>query len=387
LAHLANRRKSHWLWSANTGKTLPYLGKYRMALEGLFAQNVLVKENRSFGKLWFRVVVVLVMCASASFSQSPTPASPAADAPVSNNPPSTQPPSSTASPQSEQPPAIEDPNVFVFKKKVEEVVLHATVDQGGKPVSDLEATAFTLYDNGAPQKITSFRREDIPVALGILVDNSGSMLDKRPQLSKAVLNLVQASNARDEVFVVNFGQYPYLDQDFTSDVGLLQNALLHVSSAGSTALYDAVVSSTVHISNNPREDKKILLIITDGQDNMSVDTLQGAIQSLQQKDGPIVYAIGLAGDGLSDAGRSALISLTRATGGMAFFPLNITEVDSITRQIARDIRVQYDLSYKPANRNTQNNAFRTLKVVANSPTYGPLNVRTRTGYYPNQVPH
>jgi VWFA-related protein len=358
-----------------------------MALEGLFAQNVLVKENRSFGKLWFRVVVVLVMCASASFSQSPTPASPAADAPVSNNPPSTQPPSSTASPQSEQPPAVEDPNVFVFKKKVEEVVLHATVDQGGKPVSDLEATAFTLYDNGVPQKITSFRREDIPVALGILVDNSGSMLDKRPQLSKAVLNLVQASNARDEVFVVNFGQYPYLDQDFTSDVGLLQNALLHVSSAGSTALYDAVVSSTVHISNNPREDKKILLIITDGQDNMSVDTLQGAIQSLQQKDGPIVYAIGLAGDGLSDAGRSALISLTRATGGMAFFPLNITEVDSITRQIARDIRVQYDLSYKPANRNTQNNAFRTLKVVANSPTYGPLNVRTRTGYYPNQVPH
>ncbi len=360
-------------------------GKYRMALQILFRQNVFVKEHPTLGKYSFRIVAMLCICVAVSYSQNSAPTS-TPDNPVPPSASSMQASQHSATPEAEQAPAVQDPNVFVFKKKVEEVVLHATVDQGGKPISNLESGAFTIYDNGVPQKITSFNREDVPVALGILVDNSGSMLDKRPQLSKAVLNLIQGSNPRDEVFVVNFGQYPYLDQDFTSDTGLLQNAMLRVSAAGSTALYDAVVASSVHISNDQRESKRILLIITDGQDNMSVDTLQQAIRSLQQKDGPIVYAIGLTADGLSDAGRNALISLTRATGGMAFFPLNLNEADSITRQIARDIRVQYDLSYKPTSENAQSNAFRTVKVVANSPIYGSLNVRTRTGYYPNELP-
>jgi VWFA-related protein len=372
-----------------------------MALRVFVAQNMWVKEYSILSKRWFRVIVPLTICVAIGHSQNPIPA-PAQHSPATANTPAaantpgpdTPAPSSSTEVQSsagavgqaEQEPAVQDPNVFVFKKEVEEVVLHAAVDQGGRPVSDLDASAFSIYDNGELQKITSFNREDVPVALGILVDNSGSMLDKRTQVSKAVLNLIQGSNPRDEVFVVNFGQYPYLDQDFTSDTGLLRNALLHVSSAGSTALYDAVAASTLHIRNNPRENKKVLLIVTDGQDNMSVDTLQEAIRSLQQKDGPIVYAIGLTGDGLTDAGRRALISLTEATGGVAFFPLDINEVDSITRQIARDIRVQYDLSYKPTGRSGPGDAFRTVKVVAASPRYGPLHVRTRTGYYPGQLP-
>jgi Ca-activated chloride channel family protein len=353
-----------------------------MAQEASFVQNIFVRERLILSRLCFGILVMLSVCVPFSYSQNPPPAPQ-----TLNNPGLAPPSSSSASPQSEPPPAVQDPNAFVFKKEVEEVVLHATVDQGGRPVADLSGSAFTIYDNGEPQQMTSFNREDIPVALGILVDNSGSMLDKRLQLSKAVLNLIQASNPQDEVFVVNFGKYPYLDQDFTSNIELLKNALLQVSAAGSTALYDAVVGSAIHISNDPREHKKVLLIITDGQDNMSVSTLQEAIRSLQQKDAPIVYAIGLTGDGLSGAGRNALISLTRATGGMAFFPLDINDVDSITRQIARDIRVQYDLSYKPASRPTASNAFRTVKVVANSPNYGPLTVRTRTGYYPGQLPH
>ncbi len=361
-------------------------GKCCMARQILIRQNVLVKDHPIVRTPSFRVVVMLCICVGVGYSQNSAPTSTPNDQ-VSNSTSTAQASPGSASAQPEQQaPAVQDPNIFVFKKKVEEVVLHATVDQGGRPVSDLETGAFTIYDNGVPQKITSFNREDVPVALGILVDNSGSMLDKRPQLSQALLNLIQASNPRDEVFVVNFGQYPYLDQDFTSDSSLLQKAMLRVSSAGSTALYDAVVASSAHISNHRRETKRILLIITDGQDNMSVDTLQEATRSLQQKDGPVVYAIGLTGDGLSDAGRDALIALTRASGGIAFFPRNINEVDSITRQIARDIRVQYDLSYKPTSENAQSNAFRTVRVVANSPLYGQLNVRTRTGYYPNELP-
>ena len=334
-------------------------------------------------RMWFKSLFLsfaLTCLTSIAFSQSKMP-----EQSSNNTAPSTQTtPSNTSQ---DQAPAVEDPNVFVFRKKVQEVVLHAAVDQAGNPITNLDAAAFTIYDNGEIQKITSFNREDIPIALGILVDNSGSMLDNRQQLSKAVLDLIQASNPSDEVFVVNFDQYPYLDQDFTSDTSKLQNAMLRVSSAGSTALYDAVAASAVHVSNNPHGYKKVLLIITDGQDNMSIDTLQEATRSLQQKDGPVVYAIGLTNSGLADVGRSALISLTKATGGIAFFPKNLSEVDAITRQIAHDIRVQYDLSYKPANLNTQSNTFRTVKVVANSSLYGPLNVRTRTGYYPNELPH
>ena len=116
----------------------------------------------------------------------------------------------------------------------------------------------------------------MPVEIGIVVDNSGSMRDKRGQVSQAVMNLIRASNSQDQVFVVNFGQNPYLDQDFTSDVNLLQAALHQVSAKGSTALYDAIVASAVHLENNSRLSKKVLLVITDGQDNMSQETLQEA---------------------------------------------------------------------------------------------------------------
>ena len=166
--------------------------------------------------------------------------------------------------------AQEDQGRFVFKKQVQEVVLHATVvDETGRLFTGLDRTAFTVYQNGQPESITSFRREDVPVAIGIVVDNSGSMRDKRGKINQAVLNLIRASNPQDQVFVVNFGQTPYLDQDFTSDVNLLQTALHQVSSRGSTALYDAVVASNVHLKNNPRLEKKVLLVITDGQDNMT----------------------------------------------------------------------------------------------------------------------
>jgi Mg-chelatase subunit ChlD len=186
----------------------------------------------------------------------------------------------------------EDQGRFVFRKQVQEVVLHATVvDESGRLATSLDRTAFSIFQNGQPETITSFRKEDIPVAIGIVIDNSGSMRDKRAKVNQAVLNLVRASNPEDQVFVVNFSQTPYLDQDFTSDVNLLQTALHQVSSRGSTALYDAVVASDFHLRNNPRLDKKVLLVITDGQDNMSRDTLQDALRKLQSNKGATLYGI------------------------------------------------------------------------------------------------
>jgi VWFA-related protein len=277
--------------------------------------------------------------------------------------------------------------MFVFKKQVEEVVLHATVyDEQRHIVTGLDKIAFTVLENGAQQPITSFRQEDVPVAIGIVVDNSGSMRDKREQVGQAVLNLVRASHPQDEVFVVNFSQNYYLDQDFTSNVNLLEAAFHQDSARGSTALYDAIVASAVHLSSDAKLGKRVLLVITDGQDNMSQETLQEASRRLEQPNGPVVYAIGLLGGGLQKSGRDALQELASGTGGVAYFPDSLDQVDSITKTIAHDIRSQYRLAYKPHNQNVKPE-YQSLHVEAHAPGYGKLTVRTRSGYYADNSAH
>jgi Ca-activated chloride channel homolog len=349
--------------------------------------------------------LVLVFAASAcslSYAQtapaaqsSPAP-SPADDNALQLPPRTSQAPPSSQAPEQESTPSqpgsiqesqatgSEEQGRFVFKKRVQEVVLHATVVDGtGRMVTTLNRADFSIFQNDQPQPITSFRRDDIPVAMGIVVDNSGSMRDKRGKVSQAVLNLIQVSNPQDAVFVVNFSQTPYLDQDFTSNVNLLQTALHHVSTQGSTALYDAVVASNVHLRNNPRLDKKVLLVITDGQDNMSRETLEDAIRKLQSDKGPAVYAIGLMDEGMTRSAREALQSLAASTGGVAFFPQSLDEVDSITREIAHDIRSQYTLAYNPGS--TLGKGYQNIRVEAKGQPHQRLTVRTRSGYYPGET--
>lgn len=274
---------------------------------------------------------------------------------------------------------------FVFRKEVQEVVLHATVvDETGRLVTGLSRSDFTIYLNGVLEPITSFRREDVPVAIGIVIDNSGSMRDKREKVNQAVLNLIRASNPQDEVFVVNFGQTPYLDQDFTSNVNLLQAALHQTSTRGSTALYDAVVASAVHLQNNPRLSKKVLLVVTDGEDNMSRETLQDAIRHLQPNKGESVYAIGLTDSGMTRTGREALQNLASSTGGVAYFPQSLDEVNEITRTVAHDIRSQYTLAFKQGD--SVKKGYQTIRVEAKEPgSRNRLTVRTRSGFYPGET--
>lgn len=288
----------------------------------------------------------------------------------------------------DQPPSGNDSGMFVFKKQVEEVVLHATVvDAQQRLVTNLDKNNFTVSENGVAQTITSFRREDVPVEIGIVVDNSGSMRDKRQQVEDAVLELVRASNPQDQVFVVNFGSNPYLDQDFTGDVNLLQAALHQVSAKGSTALYDAVSASAVHLEHNPKLSKKVLLVITDGRDNMSRETLQETLRRLQQPDGPTLYAIGLLSEGMQGQGREALQELAGGTGGVAYFPDSLDQVNQIARTVAHDIRSQYVIAFRPQNQNLKPE-YQTLQVNASAPGYTKLTVRTRSGYFaPNAAAH
>ncbi len=277
-----------------------------------------------------------------------------------------------------------DNGTFTFKKKVEEVLLHATVvDQRQHLVTGLRQNDFMVFEDGRPMPITSFHQEDIPVAIGIVIDNSGSMRDKRQKVNQAALNLVRASNPQDQVFIVNFNDEYYLDQDFTSDLNRLREGLEHIESRGGTALYDAVVASADHLAKGARLERKVLLIVTDGEDNASRESLEQCVRRMQDLNGPTVYSIGILGDDReAHRAKRALTALALQTGGVAFFPKDLNEVDNISRQVAHDIRNQYTIGYKPTDPNRP--GYRSVRVEAHSPAYKSLVVRTRSGYYAGQ---
>jgi Ca-activated chloride channel homolog len=275
---------------------------------------------------------------------------------------------------------------YAIEKNVNLVVLHVSVlDNHGDFVSGLQESNFRVFEDKVPQKIAVFRQEDVPVSMGLVIDNSGSMRDKRPEVNAAALALVETSNPQDEEFVVNFNDEFYLDtvHDFTSSLSELKDALERIDSRGSTALYDAVIGSLYHLKKGTR-DKKVLLVITDGVDNASRDTLQQAVEEAQRSDA-VVYAIGLFGSDMRHGdikkARRALLGLTKATGGLAYFPKDVSDTKAICTQIAHDIRNQYTVAYYPLNA-AQDGSFRAVQVqVTPPPGTGKLSVRTRTGYY------
>jgi Ca-activated chloride channel family protein len=283
-----------------------------------------------------------------------------------------------------QAPSAQSGDVYIFKKEVDEVTLHATVvDSNNRLVTDLGRNDFQVFEDGQPQKIVSFRREDIPVAMGIVIDNSGSMRDKRPSVNAAAINLVKSSNPQDKVFIVNFNEEYFLDQDYTASIPKLQDALQRIEARGGTALYDATVASADHLKKSGPLEKKVLLVVTDGEDNASRESLEQSIRNLQVENGPTVYTIGILGDEHSKRARRALREMAEETGGVAFFPKDVSEVSTITSQIAHDIRNQYTIVYKPSKPQSAG-GYRTVKVEANAKGYKHLSVRTRSGYYAGQ---
>jgi VWFA-related protein len=322
--------------------------------------------------IWAGTQVEVPVLAQSSAQDTPKPpATQPSTSPQSNAPASTQPPK-----------ASEDNGVFVFRKDVDEVVLHATVvDDKQHIVTNLDKSSFTVLEDGKPQSIVSFRHEDIPVDMGIVIDNSGSMREKRAKVNQAALNLVRSSNQQDEVFVVNFNDEYYLDQDFTADLLKLKDALEKIDAKGGTALYEAVVASADHLKRNGKRDKKVLFVVTDGEDNASRENLEQAVKQLQEENGPAVYAIGILGDEEHPKrAKRALEVMAQRTGGLAFFPKTLDEVDEISRNVARDIRNQYTIGYKPTNPKGSG-GFRAIRVEARAKGHGKLNVRTKSGYY------
>jgi Ca-activated chloride channel homolog len=272
---------------------------------------------------------------------------------------------------------------YTINVNVDVVVLHATAkDRHGNLVSGLGKTDFQIYEDGVLQTIKYFSHEDIPVTVGLVVDNSGSMGPKRTDVIAAALAFARSSNPQDQMFVVNFNEKVSFGLPknvlFTDKVAQLEVALSKIAADGETALYDAVATALDHLKQGNR-DRKVLIVISDGGDNASKHKLAEIMAMAGQPDATI-YTIGMFDEGDGDSNPRVLKQLASNTGGEAFLPESSKDVLPICERIAHDIRNQYTLAYVPTNRK-RDGTYRVIRVKTTTTGSRRLSVRTRTGYF------
>jgi VWFA-related protein len=295
---------------------------------------------------------------------------------------------SIARPQGSTPYERRQGGEYTIRVNADYVVLQATVrNHKGTPVSGLGKDDFQVYEDGALQQIEYYSHEDIPVTVGLVVDNSGSMRPKRPEVIAAALAFARSSNPLDQMFVVSFNEHVSFglpaDAPFTDKAAQLQAALSRIGADGETALYDAVAAALDHLKMGNR-DKKVLIVVSDGGDNASKHTLDQVLAMAGQSDA-IIYTIDIYVEEDPDRNPTALKRLAKATGGEAFLVQSLPDVGPICEGIAHDIRSQYTLAYAPANRK-QDGTYRVIRVKAKALGQGGLVVRTRAGYYAPSKP-
>jgi Ca-activated chloride channel family protein len=285
--------------------------------------------------------------------------------------------------QSPPRPNNQSDNQDTIKINVDLVVLHATVqNHKGTPVSGLDKEDFQVYEDGVLQEIESFSREDIPVTVGLVIDNSGSMRPKRTEVITAALAFARASNTKDQIFVVNFNEHVSfglpVNTPFTDKTAQLEFALSKVAADGMTALYDAVAAALDHLKKGNR-DKQSLIVISDGTDNASRHNL-ARIMVLARQSEAIIYTVGIYDRDDPDRNPGSLKQLAKATGGEAFLPGSVKNIVQICERIAHDIRNQYTITYVPKDIKSDGK-YRVIQVKAGAPGRGRLIVRARAGYY------
>ena len=279
----------------------------------------------------------------------------------------------------------EDPANWKISLDVEQVLLTVSVrDRAGRHVPQLMEDAFRVDEDGKQQRIEYFSREDIPVTVGLLIDNSRSMRHKHREVMTAALAFIQQSNPEDEMFVVNFNEQPRFglpdSLDFAASPEVLSRALASVDLDGQTALYDAIGSGLDHLGRG-RWEKDVLLVVSDGGDNASKMEF-GDLLARIERSTALIYTIGIYDEANEDSNPGVLKKIARMSGGGAYFPTRMEDVRGICEEIANDIRSQYTIAYKSANSNS--GSYRKIRVTAKSPQGKKLVVRTRAGYFASQ---
>lgn len=270
----------------------------------------------------------------------------------------------------------------MFRADARLVVVHVSVsDRHDEMVTDLRQEAFEVYENGTRQPIAIFRGDDVPVSLGIVIDNSGSMRARRTRVEAAALAFARASNPLDEMFVVNFADKPHIDVPLTNDIRQLEAGIARIDSIGGTALRDAVLAAVAYLDEHGTRDRKALLLISDGYDNTSTEPMDRLRRQAAQS-GVAIYAVALPLEDASKAKRAAqeLDDLAEHSGG-AVVHLESMDDDDLDRTIlrlARQLRQQYTLAYAPLNQ-ALDGSYRKIKVVVKG--HKGLSVRSRAGYY------
>jgi VWFA-related protein len=272
---------------------------------------------------------------------------------------------------------------YVLRTNVDLVVLRATVrDHKGAPISGLVKENFQVFEDKVLQPIESFSHEDVPVTIGLVIDNSGSMRPKHRDVTAAALAFVRSSNPEDQIFVVNFNEHVSMglpaNVPFTNNAAQLETALTKNAMTGMTALYDAIAIALEQLQKG-KWDKKVLIVVSDGGDNASKRNL-AQVMSLVNQSNALVYTIGIFDESDEDKNPHVLKQLSSASGGESFFPESLQEILPICEQIAHDVRSQYTITFAPVNKK-QDGAYRAISVKARETGGGRrLTVITRAGY-------
>ncbi|HSR67441.1 MAG TPA: VWA domain-containing protein [Acidobacteriota bacterium] len=281
-----------------------------------------------------------------------------------------------------------------FKASVEQVVLYVSVyDQEGHLVAGLGRDRFRVFEDKVEQEITYFGLDDVPSTIGIVMDSSGSMRGRFDWVNQATSKFLDANHPENELFLIEFKNEVSLEETFTRDPADIRDALDNIIISGGTALYDAIYLA-VDQAREGSEQKKALLVFTDGEDKDSYYQQPELLEKVREADTQI-YVVAFLADDLSDdkglfgvfKGASErekvqrdITQIAEYTGGQAFFPEDIRELDEIFPQIASDLRNQYRIAYAPS-RPLGDGEWRDVDVVLERAREDGLKVRVRKGYY------
>jgi Ca-activated chloride channel family protein len=283
--------------------------------------------------------------------------------------------------------AQQDTPLETIKIDTNLVVLRVAVnDQQGRAAMSLKQNAFKVYEDGVEQQIGVFSSEESPVSWGLILDRSGSMMGMMSDVYEAALHVIDEGTSRDETFIVTFNRRPELISEFTSDRHGLENSILGLRADGETALFDAVDFALDRLKH-AKYRKKVLVVITDGEDNASRLKFRELIERAEEEEA-VIYTVGmfepvmsvLSSMGADRDARAELKKLAEVTGGSAHFPSNVDQCRDVMKEIAREVSQQYSLGYYPLNK-TRDGKWRRIQVKVSDSGSHKYVARTRSGYY------